>query len=67
MNDLGIIFDFSANLITIDIIKLPMRSINKLPTCNNIALGYNNSLLKNQEPKSTKLATQRIVEILDAK
>ena len=67
MNDLGIILDFSVNLITINIIVLPMQSINELPTSNKKALGYNNSLAKNQEPKSTELATQRIVEILDAK
>ena len=48
MNDLGVILDFSANLITIDSIKLPMQSINKLPTFNKEALGYINSLAKNQ-------------------
>ena len=32
MNDLGIILDFSANVITIDGIKLPMQSIDELPT-----------------------------------
>ena len=58
---------FSANLITIDPIKLPMQSINELPTSNKEALGFNNSLAKNQEPKITELATQRIVKILDAK
>ena len=67
MNDLGIILDFSANLITINSIKLPMQSINKLPVSDKEALGFNNSLAKNQEPKSTELATQRIVQILDAK
>ena len=67
MNDIGIILEFSANLIIIDSIKLPMQSINKLPTSNKKVLGYNNSLAKNQEPKSTKLATQCIVTILDAK
>jgi hypothetical protein len=67
MNDLGIILDFSANLITINNIKLPMQSINELPTSNKEALGYNNSSAKNQEPKSTELATQCIVQILDAK
>ena len=66
MNDLGIILDFSDNLITINSINFPMQSINELPTSNKQALGYNNSLAKNQEPKSTELATQRIVEILDA-
>jgi len=58
MNDLGIILDFSANLITIDSIKLPMQSINKLPVSDKEALGFNNSLEKNQEPKSIELATQ---------
>ena len=67
MNDLGIILDFSSSLITIDSINLPMQSIDKLPTSNKKALGYNNSLAKNQEPKSTELATQRIVQILNAK
>ena len=43
-----------------------MQSIDELPTSNKEALGYN-SLAKNQEPKSTKLATQRIVKIVDAK
>ena len=44
-----------------------MQSINKLPTSNKKALGFNNSLAKNMEPKSTELATQPIVRILDAK
>ena len=44
-----------------------MQSIDKLPTSNEEALGYNNSLAKNQEPKSTELGTQRIVKILDTK
>ena len=44
-----------------------MQSIDKFPTSNEDALGYNHSLAKNQEPKSTKLATQRMVKILDAK
>ena len=67
MEAIGIILDFIAKVITIDSIKLPMRSINKLPTSKKEALGFNSSLAKNQEPKSTELATQRIVKILDAK
>ena len=67
MNDLGIILDFSANLLTIDSIKLSTRNINKLQTSDKEVIGFNNSLAKNQEPKSTELATQRIVQILDAK
>ena len=42
MNDLGTILDFSANLITIDSIKFPMQSIDKLPTSIKQALGCNN-------------------------
>ena len=57
MNDLGIILDFIAKVITIDSIKLPMQSINKLTTSNKEALGFNNSLSKNQELNSTELAT----------
>ena len=67
MNDLGIILDFSANLITVDSIILQMWSINKLPISDKEAMWFNNSLAKNQEPKSTELATQCIVKILDAK
>ena len=67
MNKIGIILDFEAKLINIDSIKLPMQSIDVLPTSNKEALGYNNSLARNQEPKSTELATQRLVKILDAK
>ena len=44
-----------------------MRSINKLPTSNEEALVFDISLGKDQEPKSTELATQSIVKILDAK
>ena len=44
-----------------------MRSIDELPVSDEEALGFNNSLAKNQEPKSTELATQRICRILDAK
>ena len=67
INGLGIILDFNTKVIAIDKIVLPMRSINKLPTSNEDALGYNNSLAKNQEPESTESATQRFVHILDAK
>ncbi len=67
MEAIGIILNFVDKVITIDQVVLPMQSINKLLTSNKKALGFNNSLAKNMEPKSTELATQRIVEILDAK
>ena len=43
MNELGIILDFNTREITIDSIKLPMQSINKFPTSNEEALGFNKS------------------------
>ena len=67
INEIGIILDFIAKVITIDSIELPMQSSDELPTSNKEALDFKNSLAKNQEPKSTKLATQRILNILDAK
>ena len=44
-----------------------MQSIDEFPTSNKKALGFNTILAKNMEPKSTEIATQRIVRILDAK
>ena len=67
MTELGNILDFNDQIITIDTIKLPMQGIGQFPTSNDEALSFLNSLAKNQEPKSTKLVTQRIVKILDAK
>ncbi len=67
MEAIGIILNFADKVMTIDSIVLPMQSIHKLTISNKRALGFNNSLAKNVEPKSTELATQRIVETLDAK
>ena len=44
-----------------------MRNIEDLPTSNKKALSYNTCLANKYEPKSTELATQRVVKILDAK
>ena len=53
MTELGIILDFKEQIITIDEIKLPMRSIKDLPSSNKEALSYQNCLA-NDEPKSTE-------------
>ena len=66
MTELGIILDFKHRMITIDEIKLPMRNIEDLPASNKKALSYNTRLANKYEPKSTELATQRVVKILDA-
>ena len=40
MSELGIILDFKEQITTIDDIKLPMQSINELPSLNKEALSY---------------------------
>ncbi len=59
--------DFKERTITIDNILLPMRNINNLQLKPSIsrALKLNPSFA--QEPASTRNATKRVVEILDAK
>ncbi len=59
--------DFKERTITTDDILLPMRNINNLQLKPSIsrALKLNSSFA--QEPASTRNATKRIVEILDAK
>jgi hypothetical protein len=67
MDELGIILNFKERMITIYEIDLPMQSINDMPTSRKEALALNHSLLANlMEPKSTKEATNRVVQILDA-
>ena len=65
MTELGIILHFKEHMITIDEIKLPMQSIDNLPSSNREELSYQNRM-NNDEPKATELATQRMVKILDA-
>ena len=65
MKELGIVLDFRTKQITIDEFILPMRNINSLASTKiEKAWAVNNSMA--QEPMSTKKATQRVVEILDA-
>jgi len=65
MDELGIILNFKQQEITIDEIALPMRDITNLPLTRKQGLEFN-SLARSLEPKSTELATQRVVQILDA-
>jgi len=58
MTELGIILDFKDQMITIDEIKLPMRSpINDLQSSNREAYSSQNREF-HDEPKATELATQ---------
>jgi hypothetical protein len=66
MKELGIILNFRDKMITIDEIILPMRNINNLQGSSILrALRHNHSLA--MEPQSTQDATQRAMQILDAK
>jgi len=65
MKELGIVLDFRTEQITIDEINLPMSNINSLASTKiEKAWAVNNSMA--HEPMSTKNATQRVVEIMDA-
>ncbi len=67
MHDLGVVLDFKEKTIQIDEILLPMRDIANLQLKTSVsrALKHNTSFA--QEPVSTRSATKRVVEILDAK
>ena len=65
MKELGIVQDFQTKQLTIDEIMLPMRNIISLASTKiDKAWAVNKSMT--HEPMSTKGATQRSVEILDA-
>ena len=67
LSELGIVLDFWTKEITIDVIVLTMRDINKLSNSSKIekAWSVNHNIVR--EPKSTEEATQRAIHILDAK
>jgi hypothetical protein len=67
LHDVGAVLDFKERTITIEEILLLMRNINNLQLKPSISrvLKLNSSFA--QEPESTRNATKRVVEILDAK
>jgi hypothetical protein len=67
MHDLGVKLDFQEKTITIDEILLPMRNIVYLQLKPRITRALRENTCFAQEPISTRSATKRIVEILDAK
>ena len=75
MQELGIVLDFSTNMIEIDQIKLPMHKIKELQKTNQIyQMNKNQEHLKGLtqmyskfEPESTTGPTNPAVKILDAK
>ncbi len=67
MHDLGVKFDFQEKTITIDKILLSMRNITNLQLKPRITRALRENTCFAQEPISTRSATKRMVEILDAK
>ena len=67
MHELGIILDFKDKTIQIDEILLPMRNIVNLQLKPSITRAFKTNTCLAQEPVSTCTATNRVVEILDAK
>jgi hypothetical protein len=67
MHDLGVVLDFKESTIQIDEILLPMRDIANLQLKKSITQALRSNSNHAQEPVSTRSATKRVVEILDAK
>ncbi len=67
MHDLGVKLDFQEKTITINKILLPMRNIVNLQLKPRITRALRENTCFAQEPISTRSATKRVVEILDAK
>ncbi len=67
LHDIGAVLDFKEKTITIDSILLPMRNIVNLQLKPSITKALQHNTVQAQEPVSTQKATEKIIEILDAK
>jgi hypothetical protein len=67
MHNLGVVLDFQEKTITIDKILLPLRNIANLQLKPRITRALRENTCFAQDPISTRSATKRMVEILDAK
>jgi hypothetical protein len=67
MHNLGVVLDFKEKTIQIDIILLPVRNIANLQLKPSITRALRHNTCLSQAPISTRSATKRVVEILDAK
>jgi hypothetical protein len=67
LHDIGAVLDFKEKTITIDSILLPMRNIVNLQLKPSVTKALRHNTVQAQEPVSTRKATKRIIEILDAK
>ena len=67
LHNIGAVLDFKEKTITIDSILLPMRNIVNLQLKPSITKALRHNTVQAQEPVSTRKATKRVIEILDAK
>jgi len=67
LHDIGAVLDFKEKTITIDNILLPMRNITNLQLKPSVTRALRHNTCQAQEPVSTRNATKRVIEILDAK
>jgi hypothetical protein len=67
LHKIGAVLDFKEKTITIDSILLQMRNIVNLQLKPSVTRGLQHNTCKAQEPVSTRNATKRVIEILDAK
>ena len=67
LHEIGAVLDFKEKTITIDSILLPMRNIVNLQLKPSITRALQHNTCQAQEPVSTRNATKRVIEILDAK
>ena len=68
LHDIGVVLDLKEKTITIDsTILLPMRNIVNLQLKPSVTRALRHNTSQAQEPVSTRNATKRAIEILDAK
>jgi hypothetical protein len=67
LHDIGAVLVFKEKTITIDSILLPMRNIVNLQLKPSVTRALMHNTCQAQEPVSTRSATKRVIEILDAK
>ncbi len=67
LHDIGAVLNFKEKTITIDSILLPMRNIVNLQLKPSITRALRHNTCQAKEPVSTRNATKRVIEILDAK
>ena len=67
LNGLGIDILFSKQVVTWDDVEAPMREFSRARKLKFTASELNRLIVEKQEPKSTQEATERVLNILDAK